>query len=155
MNIEILEALLIDRALGHLSPEVEVLLAEHLAANAAAARSAAELCETVALASSVLQPPAPRLVLPPPAVAIFPPRRARRVLALAASFAAGAGVALLALRGTAPQPAPANVRASAPATVVAHAPSLRRVESNPALRALPFWSKERAVTLAAAKQSNR
>ena len=155
MNVETLETLLIDRALGHLSPEVEVLLAEHLAANPTAARSAAELRETVALASSVLKSSAPRLVLPPPAMVMFPQHRTRRVMALAASFVAGAGITLFALRGTGPQPAPVIARTSVPAAVVAQAPSPRRVEVDPAVRTLPFWSKERAVALAVAKQSNR
>ncbi len=151
MNAEILEALLIDRALGQLTPEVEALLAEHLAANPEAACAAAGLGETVALAGTVLRRPAPRLALPPPAVALFPPRRTRRVLALAASFVAGAGVALFALRAVAPQPA--VPLAHAPAAVPAAAP--RRLETDPAIRTLPFWSTERAVALASAKQSTR
>lgn len=155
MNAEILEALLIDRALGQLTPEVEVLLAGHLAAHPEAARAAAELGETVALAASVLRQPAPRLALPPRAVAMFPPRRTRRVLALAASFVAGAGAAFLALRGAAPRAETPLAHAPAPAVIVAQVPALRRVETNPAVRSLPFWSKERAVVLASAKQSTR
>ena len=155
MNAETLEALLIDRALGQLSPEVEVLLAEHLAANPATARAATELSETVALAATALKQPALRLELPPPAVAMFPPRRGRRVLALAASFAAGAGVALFALRGIAPQPVAPLAHLPAPAPAAVPAAVERRVEIDPAVRKLPFWSKERAVALASAKQSTR
>ena len=155
MNAETLEALLIDRALGQLSPDVEMLLAEHLATNPDAARAAARLSETVALAATVLQRPAPRLKLPPPAVALFPPRRFRRGLALAASFAAGVGVALLGLRSVAPQPAVVLARAPAPAPAVLPAVAPRSVETDPAVRTLPFWSKERAVALASAKQSTR
>ena len=147
MNAETLEALLIDRALGQLSPEVEVLLAEHLATHPEAAHTAAELAETVALAARLLKQPAPRLVLPARAVAVFPVRRSRRLLALAASFVAGAGAAFFALRSTAPPAAPAIV-ATQPAPP-------RRVETDPAIRTLPFWSKERAVALASAKQSAR
>jgi anti-sigma factor RsiW len=155
MNAEILETLLIDRALGQLSPEVEALLAEHLMADPEAARAAAELSETVTLAEIALQRPARRLELPPPAVAMFPPRRILRVLALAASFVAGAGVALLALRGTVPRPEASLAPASAPSPAAVQAPSARRVETDPAVRALPFWSKERAVALASVKQSAR
>jgi len=52
MKTETLEALLIDRALGHLTPEMDELLGEHLAANPATARLAAELQETVTLAAA-------------------------------------------------------------------------------------------------------
>ncbi len=153
MNTESLEALLLDRALGQLSPEVELLLAEHLASRPEAARTAAELSETVALAASVLKQPAPRLALPPQAFASLPSRRFQHVLALAASFVAGAVVSFLSLRGAASHQE--KPLALAPATVVVPAPPLRRVESDPAVRALPFWSRERAVALAAAKPATR
>jgi anti-sigma factor RsiW len=152
MNAESLESLLIDRAIGQLPPEVEALLAEYLAAHPEAARGAAELGETVALTATVLKRPAPRLALPPATVAIFPQRRGHRRLALAASFVAGAGVALLTLRTFAPQPPALIARAPVPVVPVA-AP--RSAEIDPAIRTLPFWSKERAVALASAKQSTR
>ncbi len=148
MNAKILETLLIDRALGQLSPEVEALVADHLAAHPEAARTAAELSETVALAVRALAHPAPRLKLPPPAVAIFPLRRTRRALALAASFVAGAGVTFLALHNPAPQPVPALAQVPVPVPIQ----PARQVKTDPSVRALPFWSKERAVALAAAKQ---
>jgi anti-sigma factor RsiW len=50
MKTETLEALLIDRALGVLAPEVGELLETHLAANPDAARNADNLAETVRLA---------------------------------------------------------------------------------------------------------
>ena len=143
MNAETLEALLIDRALGQLSPEVEVLLTEHLAIHPEAAPTAAALAGTVALASSLLKQPAPRLPLPPRAVAVFPPPRKRRLLPLAASFVAGAGASFFALRSTAPQPATPLAQAPAPAVVVAQAAPPRRVEIDP------------AVALASAKPSVR
>lgn len=155
MNAETLEALLIDRALGQLSPEVEVLLAEHLATHPEAAHSAAELAETVALAARVLQRPTPRLILPPRAVVPFSPRRTQRLLALAASFVAGAGAAFFALRSAASQVPPAFAQAPAPAVIVAQAAPPRRGELDPAIRALPFWSKERALAVASAKPPAR
>jgi len=50
MNPETLESLLLDRALGELSPPVTALLDEHLARDPAAARQAAGLAETLQLA---------------------------------------------------------------------------------------------------------
>jgi len=50
MNPETLESLLLDRALGELSPPVAALLEEHLARDPAAARRAAALAETLHLA---------------------------------------------------------------------------------------------------------
>ena len=143
MKTEALENLLIDRALGQLPPEVEALLAAHLATNPGAARAAAELSEVVALAAAAMQRTKPRLELPPRVMA--PPRwpHANRVLALAASFAVGAGVAFLAMRETPArsEPSPAPVLAQTPR----HSPEIER-----ALKKLPFWSKERAYLIAAA-----
>lgn len=144
MNSETLETLLIDRALGQLSPEVEVLLGERLATDPAAARIAEQLRETVALAAAALPNPAQKLPLPPPTVALHAPRRTPQLLALAASFVAGAGIAVLAVRSAAPpREAPA---AGAPV------PAARPLD--PSVRALPFWSKERALA-AATKSSIR
>jgi len=151
MNADTLEALLIDRALGQLSPEVEALLAEHLAVHPEAARAGAELSKTVTLATSLLKQPARTLALPPATISLFPRHRFRRVLALAASFVAGACVSFFAVGGIAPP----REKPLAFAPVVAPAPPVRRVETELAVRALPFWSKERAVALATSKQSIR
>ncbi|MEO7317785.1 MAG: hypothetical protein ABIZ56_02225 [Chthoniobacteraceae bacterium] len=166
MNPEALENLLIDRALGHLSPEVEALLAEHLATNPAAARSEADLARTVALAAAAMRREALKLELPPRLTMQQRWRQANRIVAMAASFALGAGVVFLAMREkptlphigriywgptieqlarTAPTPAP--VIAQAPR----HSPEIER-----ALKKLPFWSKERAYLIAgAADKTNR
>lgn len=64
-----LDALLIDRAAGELSPEAVILLAEHLAADPVAARRAAEFAVTWQAARQAVGtiPPAelPPLMLPP------------------------------------------------------------------------------------------
>jgi anti-sigma factor RsiW len=57
MKAELLEALLIDRALGALSPEVGELLETHLARDPAAAEQAAGLSATVGLARRVMARP--------------------------------------------------------------------------------------------------
>jgi|SRR5678815_2652061 hypothetical protein len=151
MKTETLEALLIDRALGHLTPEMDELLAEHLAANPATARLAAELQETVTLAVAALKRPLPVLKLPPPAVAALPPRRVFRPLALAASFLAGIGLTLVATRIAAPP----REHAVASTPIVVSVQPAAGLAIDPSVRALPFWSKERALALAAAKQSTR
>ena len=150
MNHESLENLLIDRALGQLSPEVEALLAEHLATNPDAAQSAVELGEIVTLATTAMRRDKPKLDLPPRTI-IPQPRwpHANRVLAMAASFVVGAGAAFFAMRETsvprevplAQQPPPAPAIAQTPR----HSPEIER-----ALRKLPFWSKERAYLIAGA-----
>ncbi|MBI4624122.1 MAG: hypothetical protein HY736_13015 [Verrucomicrobia bacterium] len=57
MKTEILETLLLDHALGALSPEVAALLEAHLAHDPAAARRAAELTETLRLARAAVAAP--------------------------------------------------------------------------------------------------
>ena len=151
MKTETLEALLIDRALGHLTPEMDELLGEHLAANPDTARLAAELQETVTLAVVALKRPLPGLKLPPPVAATLPPRRVFRALALAASFLAGIGLTLVATRLA----APSRGDAVAPAPIVVSVQPAAGLAIDPSVRALPFWSKERALALAAAKQSTR
>lgn len=149
MKAETLEALLIDRALGHLTPEMDDLLAEHLAANPDTARLAAELQSTVTLTAAALKRPLPPLTLPPQVVATLPSRRMFRSLALAASFVAGIGLTLIATRVA----MPARKPAAAPSPVIVSVQPARNFAADPTVRALPFWSKERALALAAAKQS--
>ena len=62
MKPEFLESLLIDRALGELSPEVDALLAAHLATAPAAAREAGRLAATLRQARRAVATPlaAPR-----------------------------------------------------------------------------------------------
>ena len=161
MKTEALEILLIDRALGQLSPEVEALLSEHLATNPAAAQSGAELGEIVALATTAVRREGPKLELPPRT--IIPQRRgpemrrvvAKRLLAMAASFAVGAGAAFLGMRETSASRTAAVVRAMPAAPAIAQTPR-HSPEFERALKKLPFWSKERAYLIAAAaEQTNR
>lgn len=153
MKPEALENLLIDRALGQLSPEVEALLSEHLHGNPDAARAAAELSEVVALATAAMRQTKPKLELPPRA--IVQPRwpHANRALAMAASFAIGAGATFLAMRETAaPREIPtAQLPPAAPAIAKT---THRSPEVERALKKLPFWSKERAYLIAETATKN-
>ena len=156
MKTEALENLLIDHALGQLSPEVEALLSEHLASNPAAAQSAAALGEIVARATTAMRCERPKLELPPRTI-IPQPRwpQATRLLAIAASFAVGAGLAFFAMQEAAVPRKNPVAQPSEPAPAIAqtprHSPEIER-----ALKKLPFWSKERAYLIAAAaEQTNR
>jgi hypothetical protein len=133
MKTETLEAQLIDRALGHLTPEMDELLGEHLAANPGTARLAAELQETVTLAAAALKRPLPVSRLPPSLVTTLPPRRTFRPLALAASFLAGIGLTWAVTRIAAPP------HASAPAPIAVSVQPASGLAIDPSVRALPFW----------------
>ena len=98
----------------------------------------------------------PKLELPPRTI-IPQPRWLERkgVLAMAASFAVGAGMAFFAMRETSvPRENPAAPQ-SEPAPAIAQTPR-HSPETERALKKLPFWSKERAYLIAAAaEQTNR
>lgn len=120
MKPEMLDPLLLDRALGELSPEVAALLDEHLAQNPAAARRASEFSSSIPLArAAVATPPAtPR----PLDVARLQSASAARgnirpmeLLRLAACLALGLTLGWLA-RPTPPAPAPIAVAALTPVT---------------------------------------
>ena len=64
MKPDILERLLMDRALKRLDPDTEVLLTDYLANDPAAATQARELQETVQLATEVVRHPAPIAEMP-------------------------------------------------------------------------------------------
>jgi anti-sigma factor RsiW len=79
MKTETLEALLIDRALGALSPEIAELLENYLIENPAAARQANSLLSTVYLARTAVATPSPLKNRVPPL------NRVRRALAVQSS----------------------------------------------------------------------
>ena len=138
MNPDALETLLIDRALGRHSPEVEVLLAEHLATDPQAAKLAAELEDMVALATKALVRAAPELTPPPRIEGRFWFHRANRVLALAASFAMGAALTLVVARTTGPRAEPVSAQqVAAPPALPTVAKAAPPAEIAKAARALP------------------
>lgn len=128
MNSEQLESLLLDHALGELSPAVAALLEAHLALDPVAARHATELTATVQLAQRAVATPVastPRVL---DLTALARVQRAARSTArrleffrLAACVALGLGLGWLAR----PTPAPANSQASTavPATFAPLAPA--------------------------------
>jgi hypothetical protein len=138
MEVEILERLLMDRALGGLSPDVEALLAAHLAHNAGAAGRAREFEAAAIAARQVLNSGGP-LALPHfPAAQIRGLERTRRQLVLvrnvagiAASVIVGIGLGVAFFRGPAARPETVPT----PIAIVATA--------GPAAPRGEFWSAQR------------
>jgi hypothetical protein len=153
MNEEVLERLLIDRALGALAPDVESLLTDYLAARPQASGEAAELERVVRQSAAALKQPGRVIPLPrklQTARWVGNALRFRQRLALAASFVVGAALAAVLLEANrsgsgqsaahiAQRPAPAAVRTQ-PLVLEGQAASL------------PFWSNQRALLLVAASQ---
>ena len=98
MKPDVLERLLLDRALGRLEPDVDTLLADYLDDDASAASQARELQEVVHLAKEAVRQRVLAIEPPPQFQRLIWRHRAERVLALAASFVIGVGITALALR---------------------------------------------------------
>ena len=148
MKPDILERLLMDRALGRLDPDAEVLLADYLANDPAAATQARELQETVRLATEVMRRPAPVVEMPNKIHQLVWRHRTERVLALAASFIIGVGLTVLLLRANYH---PINVAAVNPPTIARIQPALVKGQ----IESLPFWSNQRIYLLASAAANSK
>jgi hypothetical protein len=143
MKQEILDRLLIDRALEALTPDVAALLDAYLEQEPQQAPAAEEFRTAVRLAR-LAAPPAPAVPLPPLKLAPMPEARPARLdlwrawwpAELAAAFVLGIGLTFWAVRHTEPAPT--------------------RIESRPRMAALAasepatpsaFWSLERLASL--------
>jgi anti-sigma factor RsiW len=146
MKPDILERLMMDNALGRLDPDVEVLLADHLANDPAAATQARELQETVQLATEVLKHPAPVIEMPTQINQLVWRHRTERLLAIAASFVVGVGLTAALIRGT---PHQENVAVAHPPTIAKIQPAFVKNQ----IDSLPFWSNQRIYLLASAANS--
>lgn len=153
MKPDVIERLLMDRALGHLDPDVDALLSDYLANDASAATQARELQSLVYLASAAVRQPAPVAAPPSQIHRLVWRHRAEQALALAASFVIGVGISALVLR--------ANLRRETNA--VSLAPSIQNASMpSPRLDALvkhkieslPFWSNRRLFLLASASTTD-
>lgn len=156
MNPELLERLMIDRAFGQLSPDVVALLSEHLGENPEVKKLADELDETVMLAATATKRPMAWATLPTPIPSLFWRERTRQMLAMAASFAVGAGIVLFGMRtlSARPEGAVGSGASRTPQVEFTHAAHSAEVEH--AAHALPFWSNQRFYLLAAeAKQPEK
>ncbi len=149
MKTETLENLLIDRALGALSPDMEALLGEYLTTHADGARLEGELRDTVSLAAIALKR-LPDHVSPRPTIITMPRReRLNHVLAMAASFVVGATAVFIAMRGANDSPRSVVLtpaKTSREASTTSRSSDVTTID--PAARTLPFWSKERASLFA-------
>jgi anti-sigma factor RsiW len=146
MKPDILERLLMDRALKRLDPDTEVLLADYLAKDAAASAQARELQETVRLATEVMRRPAPIVEMPNQIHRLVWRHRAEQVLALAASFVIGVGLTALVIHAN---PRRENVAAVNPPPIARTQPALVKTK----IESLPFWSNQRIYLLASAANS--
>ena len=148
MKPDILERLLMDRALKRLDPDTEVLLADYLANDPATATQARELQETVRLATEVVRRPAPIVEMPNQIHRLVWRHRAEQALALAASFVIGVGLTALLLHAT---PRRENVAAVNPPPTAKIQTTLvkNKIES------LPFWSNQRIYLLASAAANSK
>jgi hypothetical protein len=153
MKPDVLERLLMDRALGRLEPDVEVLIADFLADDPTAVAQAQELQDAVQLATEVVRSPVLVPEMPNQIRQYIWRRRAEQVLALAASFVIGVGITALALR--------ANIGRED--RTVSLTPSIQDVSpTSPHLAAnvknkiesLPFWSSQRLYLLASASTAD-
>jgi anti-sigma factor RsiW len=149
MKPDVMERLLLDRALGRLDPDVDALLADYLANDAAAATQARELQDVVHLATGAVRQPVLAVEPPNQIHRLVWRHRAERALALAASFVIGVAITAVALR--------ANLRRED--NTVSRAPSIQNASMrSPRLDALvktkieslPFWSNQRLYLLASA-----
>ena len=148
MKPDILERLLMDRALGRLDPDAEVLLADYLANDPAAATQARELQETVHLAAEVMRSPAPALEMPVQIHRLAWHHRAEQVLALAASFVVGVGLTALLIHAN---PHQENVTVARPPTIAKIQPALVKGK----IESLPFWSNQRIYLLASTAANSK
>lgn len=148
MDPQALERLMIDRALGALSPDTESLLGAYLAADPAAARRDAEYRRTAELAKAALRQQSVAGAVPP----LWAPRIQRqqavrrwkgaaiRVAAMAACLAVG----IFAGKGFAPGSGAPPVAPPSPVCntiVLSASPSLRAAEADES----GFWSIRRLV----------
>jgi hypothetical protein len=142
MNQEMLERLLVDRALGALPPDVEALLDAYLEMESARAPLRGEIDETVRLARQALAPPRP-LSLPPLKLVPTPERTTagtrRRTwwpAELAAAFVLGLGLGPWVWHQSHPAASRTEIAAVAAVEAVGH--SFDATTRSPA-----FWSMAR------------
>ena len=148
MKPDVLERLLMDSALGRLDPDVETLLADHLAGDPAAATQARELQSVVRLATDAVRTPLPAIELPGQIHRLVWRHRAEQVFALAASFVVGAGITALVFHANLRRENVVASRTPAPSSPVVAGTRTALVASK--LDSLPFWSNQRVYLLAAA-----
>lgn len=149
MKPDVIERLLLDRALGRLDPNVDTLLADYVANDASAATQARELQEVVHLAREAVRQPVLAIEPPNQIHQIVWRHRSEQALALAASFVIGVGITALALRSGLRRED--STVALAPSVQSASTGSRQQEASvKSKIDSLPFWSNQRLYLLASA-----
>jgi len=149
MKPDVLERLLMDRALGRLEPDVEALLADFLADNPAATAEAHELQDAIQLATEVIRSPVAVAEMPNQIHRFIWRHRAEQALAIAASFVIGVGITAVALRANIKRKDDtASAQNLSTPSVHREAAMTRKIES------LPFWSNQRLYLLASASTAD-
>ncbi|HTS19736.1 MAG TPA: hypothetical protein VMP11_19325 [Verrucomicrobiae bacterium] len=153
MKPDVMERLLMDRALGRLDPDVDALLADYLAKDASASDQSRELEAVVHLAREATRQPRVAVVPPNQIGRILWRHRAEQTLALAASFVIGMGITALVLH--APSSREANTASNTPSIQNTSVP-MQHLEASVRRRAnsLPFWSNQRLYLLASASAAD-
>ena len=153
MKPDVIERLLLDRALGCLDPDVDTLLAHYLANAASAATQARELQDVVHLARKAVRQPVLAIEPPNQIHQLVWRHRAERALALAASFVIGVGITALALRASLRRED--NAVALAP-SIQSEPTGSRQQEASvkTKIESLPFWSNQRLYLLASASTAD-
>jgi hypothetical protein len=153
MKPDVIERLLLDRALGRLDPDVDALLADYLTDDASAATQDRELQDVVHLASVAVRQPVLAVESPNQIHRLVWRHRAEQALALAAAFVIGVGITALVLR--------ANLRHETNSVSLA-SPIQNASTSSPRrdalvkskIESLPFWSNQRLYLLASASTAD-
>ncbi len=150
MKPDVIERLLMDRALGHLDPDVDTLLGEHLANDTSAASQARELQDLVHLAGEAVRQPSFAVAPPNQIRRLIWRHRAEQALAIAASLAVGAGICFFALRSSMRH----EDRSLASTAQTVPTTSRRGALVNRKIESLPFWSNQRLYLLASASAAD-
>lgn len=153
MKPDVIERLLMDRALGHLDPDVDALLSDYLANDASAATQARELQSLVHLASEAVRQQVPAVEPPSQFHRLVWRHRTEQALALAASFVIGAGITALALRANLWREDNSVSLAPSIQNVSTRSPRLSAVVKHK-IESLPFWSNQRLYLLASASTTD-
>ncbi|HVM59930.1 MAG TPA: hypothetical protein VMV72_03605 [Verrucomicrobiae bacterium] len=152
MKPDVVERLLMDRALGRLDPDVDALLSDYLAHDAPASAQAREMEAVVHIASKAMRQPVLAVVPPNQIRRIVWRHRAEQGLALAASFVIGVGITALALRLSPSRER--NVISTARSIEDTSVP-MRHLDAvvKKQAESLPFWSNQRLYLLASAAET--
>lgn len=153
MKPDVIERLLLDRALGRHDPDVDALLTDYLARDTSAATQVRELQDVVHLAREAVRQPVPAIEPPNQIHRLVWRHRAEQALALAASFVVGASITAMALRVNLRHETN-SVSLASPIQSTSTASARRDALVKSKIESLPFWSNQRLYLLASASTAD-